>query len=162
MYNGQWLPTRKQIVHIAKILEHQVQQSLCENCQQADYGNLAVDGWTDPRGGRYQAVTVRFLKGIVAAPVGLLAMKEVKSVYERAAELRAMIQHLPMPFRIADKTLHLCSDRCNMNVRPSGSRREFPIQAIPSISTVRWYRSEDILRSLLILWLYMEEFTQEE
>jgi hypothetical protein len=117
MHDGQWLPTRKQLVHIAKILKRQIQQLLCQNCQQADYVNLTYDGWTDPGGRRYQAVTVRFIKGIFAAPVGLLAMKEVKSVHERAVELRAMIQHLQMQFRIADKTLNLCSDRCSMNVQ---------------------------------------------
>jgi hypothetical protein len=90
---------------------------LRESCERAEYVKLAIDGWSDPRGRRYQGVTVRFVDGIGATPCALLAIKEVKSVHGCAAELSAMAQYFQGQFRIAEKTLNSCSDRCSINVR---------------------------------------------
>jgi hypothetical protein len=40
--------------------------------------------------------------------------------------------------------------------------RAAPRQAIPSMSTVRWYSSEDLFTTLLTLWSYMVEFARKE
>jgi hypothetical protein len=61
-------------------------------------------------------VTIRFVDGIGATPAALLAIKEVKSVHECAAELSAMVWYFQGQFRIAEKTFNSCSDRCSMNV----------------------------------------------
>jgi hypothetical protein len=55
---GQWLPSQKQLGYIAQILKTRVQESLRESCEQGEYVDLAVDGWSDPRGRRYQRVTI--------------------------------------------------------------------------------------------------------
>jgi AraC-like DNA-binding protein len=100
-----------------QILTTRVQESLRESCERGKYVNLAVDGWSDPRGRRYQGVTIRFVKGIGATPNALLAIKEVKSIYECAAELGAMVRYFQGQFRITEKTLNSYSDRCSMSVR---------------------------------------------
>jgi hypothetical protein len=79
---GQWLPSQKQLAHIAQILKARVQESLRESCERAQSVNFAVNGWSDPRGRRYQGVTIRFVDGIGATPAALLAIKDVKSVHE--------------------------------------------------------------------------------
>jgi hypothetical protein len=61
-------------------------------------------------------VTIRFVDGIGATPAAFLAIKEVKSIRECAAELSAMVRYFQGQFRIAEKTLNSCSDRCSMNV----------------------------------------------
>jgi hypothetical protein len=88
---GQWLRSQKQLGDIAQILKARVQESLRESCERAEYVNLAVGRWSDPHGRRYQGVIIRFVDGIGAAPVALLAIKEVKSVHMSAAELSAMV-----------------------------------------------------------------------
>jgi hypothetical protein len=88
-----------------------------ESCEWAECVNLEVDGGSDPRGRRYQGVNIRFVDGIGATPAALLAVKEAKSGHECAAELSAMVRYFQGQFRIAEKTLNSCSDRCNMNVR---------------------------------------------
>jgi hypothetical protein len=122
-------------------------------------------------------------------------------------------------FRIAEKTLNSCSDRCSMNVRAfrrdkrelskvfgelwlpcvchmlnnvisffmsriTGTTRPIfriqqqfrkcgpflaypriraaPRQAIPSMSRVCWYGSEDLFATLLTLWRYVVEFARKE
>jgi hypothetical protein len=92
MSAGQWLQSQKQLGFIAQILKARVQESLRESCEREEYVNLAVDGWSDPRGRRHQDVTIRFVDGIGATPAALLAIKEVKSVPECAAELSVMVQ----------------------------------------------------------------------
>jgi hypothetical protein len=114
---GQWLRSQKQLGSIAQILKARVQESLRESCEGAEYVNLAVDGWSDPRGRRYQGVTIRFVDGMVVTPAALLAIKEVKSVHEWAAELSAMVRCFQWQFCIAEKTLNSCSDRCSINAR---------------------------------------------
>jgi hypothetical protein len=93
-----------------------VQESLRERCERVEDVNLAVDGWSDPRRRRYQGVTIRFVDGIGATPTALLAIKEVKSIHECAAELSAMVRYFQRQFRIAEKTLNSCSNRCSMNI----------------------------------------------
>jgi hypothetical protein len=90
---------------------------LRKSCERADNVNLAVDGSSDPRGRRYQGVTIRFVDGIEATPASLLAIKEVKSVHECAAELSAVARYIHGQFRIAEKTLNSGSDRCSVNFR---------------------------------------------
>jgi hypothetical protein len=114
---GQWLPSQKQLGYIAQILKARVQESLRESCERVEYVNLALDEWSDPRGRRYQGVTIRFVDGIGATPAALLANKEVKSVHEYTAELSAIVWYFQGRFRIAEKILNSSSDRCSMNVR---------------------------------------------
>jgi hypothetical protein len=164
-------------------------------------------------------LTIRFVDRIGATPAALLAIKEVESVHECAAELGAMVRYFQGPFRIAEKTLNCCNDRCSVNVRAfrrdkrelstvfgelwlpcvchilnnvisffmsriTGTTRPIfriqqrfrkcgpflaylriraaPRQAIPSMSTVRWYSSEDLIATLLILWPSLVEFGRKE
>jgi hypothetical protein len=123
---GQCLPSQKQLGYIAQILKARVQESLRESCERAEYVNLAVDGWSDPRGRRYQGVTIRFVDGIGATPAALIALKEVKSVHECAGELSAMVRYFQGQFRIAEKTLNSCSERPMQQERsciPEGQER---------------------------------------
>jgi hypothetical protein len=76
---------------MAHILKDPLQESLLVSCSVAECVNRAVDRWSDPRGRRYQSVTAGFIQADLTTSIALLAMKEVKTVHERAAELRLMI-----------------------------------------------------------------------
>jgi hypothetical protein len=90
---GEWRPTREQLARIIRILKERVEQQIKAECANADIINLAVDGWSDQRGRRYQAVTARLvLPGTLEALTHLLAMKEIRSVHESTGELRAMVE----------------------------------------------------------------------
>jgi hypothetical protein len=190
-------------------------------CTQAQIVNLAVDGWSDQRGRRYQGITARFVHpGTLTAWTRLLAMKEIKSIHESAAELRLILERVKAKYDIHTKTLNICSDRCSMN-EAAFRLREFDysglfdqplwlpctchilnnilslfiekirhrlkpifqlqqrfrkcgpflaylvqqsaaITSIPSTSTVRWYSSNELFESLLVLWTHMESFAEQE
>jgi hypothetical protein len=75
---------------VTKVLRYRLEERLQEMCATSSGVNLAVDGWTDPRGRRYQGVTARRLRG-TETTVALLALKEIKAVHESARKLRVMV-----------------------------------------------------------------------
>jgi hypothetical protein len=91
-------------------------ESLLGLCAKSDAVNLAVDGWSDRRGRRYQGIVVRFLNmSKMTARPALLALKEIKTIHQNGVELRLTVERLQGRFDIKNKTINICTDRCLMN-----------------------------------------------
>jgi hypothetical protein len=218
---GEWLPTAGQLTRIIHILMDRLTDAMRTERSLMPVANLAVDGWSDHRGRRYQGVTARLLDPRTMMVVTrLLAMKEITCVHESASELRAIVGRVRTTFGVDARTLNLCTDRCSMNeaafrshqfdspllhdqllwlpctchilngilscfiggirqrlkpilrlqqrFRKCGPflayllRRNAAITSIPSISPVRWYSSNMLFESLLVLWDQMVSFAAEE
>jgi hypothetical protein len=218
---GEWLPTNDHFTRILRILKERLEAALRIECTRAQIVNLAVDGWSDQRGRRYQGITARLVHpDTLTAWTRLLAMKEIKSVHESAAELRLILERVKTKYGIHTKALNLCSDRCSMNeaafrlhgldysslfdqtlwlpctchiinnilslyvdqirhrlepifrlqqrFRKCGPFLAYLVQqaasitSIPSTSAVRWYSSNELFESLLVLWTHMESFAARE
>jgi hypothetical protein len=219
---GEWLPTVEHFNRIIRILKERVEADLRSECVRSEIINLAVDGWSDPRGRRYQSVTARLVDpNTLAARTRLLAMKEIKSIHESSAELRGMLGRVQGQYALQGRILNVCTDRASMNesafrqrltnlssifdipllwlpcvchllnnilsfffdkirhrlkpifhlqqrFRKCGPFLAYLVQqncaitSIPSTSIVRWYSSNALFESLLVVWEHMKSFAEIE
>jgi hypothetical protein len=113
---GEWLPTGEQMKQILKILRDRVETDIRVECERSDLVNIALDGWSDPRGRRYQGVTARLVHpDTLTTWTRLLAMKEIRSLHQSSGELRVMLERLESLFNLCGKILNLCTDRASIN-----------------------------------------------
>jgi hypothetical protein len=112
------LPNRRQLVAIIHILKDRVVEAITQRCREGQFLNLAVDGWSDSRGGRYQGITVRSVSPYRSTETftALLALKEVVVVHENSIGLRDMVQDVIAKYDIAAKLVNICTDRGSMNI----------------------------------------------
>jgi hypothetical protein len=94
---------------------NQVESSIACGVRESAFVNLDVDGWSDPRGRRYEGVTIRCITGNGETDDCLLSMKEIVSIHERSTEPRSLLQALREKFGIQDKFLNVWTDRSSMN-----------------------------------------------
>jgi hypothetical protein len=99
-----------------KILKEHVETDIRPQCARSEMMSLAVDGWSDPRGCKYQSVTARHVDpNTLSARSRLLAMKEIKCVHESRGELQVMLERLQGKYGIQGKVRNLCTDRASIN-----------------------------------------------
>jgi hypothetical protein len=101
---------------IRRTVRCRLDESLLELCAKSDAVNLAVDGWSDRCGRRYQGIVVRFLNmnKMTARPT-FLALKEIKMIHQSGVELRFAAKRLQGRFDIKNTTVNICTDRCSLN-----------------------------------------------
>jgi hypothetical protein len=108
-----------------KILKERVEADIRAECAQSEVINLAVDGWSDSRGRRYQSITARLVDpNTLSTWSRLLAMKEIKSVHESSGELRVLLERLQDQYDIQGRVLNVCTDRASIN--ESAFRQQSP------------------------------------
>jgi hypothetical protein len=81
---GQHFPTEALVDTIWRVVRCLLEDQLRERCQHSDAVNVAVDGWTDLRGRRYQGVTAQLVRydADCSAETAVLALKEIKSIHQ--------------------------------------------------------------------------------
>jgi hypothetical protein len=90
--------------------------ALCQDCQRARFVSLAMDGWSDPRGRRYQAVTAQLFDATAFDITSVLLMvKEIKTVHESARELRMILGRVADRYQLAESILNIVTDRDRKN-----------------------------------------------
>jgi hypothetical protein len=116
---GQHVPTEALVDTIRRVVRCRLEDQLRERCQPSNAVNLAVDGWADPRGRRYQGVTAQLVRydADCSAETAVVALKEIKSIHQTRDELQAVLRHVRQGFVIGDKTISICTDRAAMNER---------------------------------------------
>jgi hypothetical protein len=116
--DGHELPDPRAFRDILRLVKDDIREVLYTECQNALYINLALDGWTDPRGRRYQGVTARLINRDarkLSSSTRVLMMKEIKTVHESAKQLRAIIDRCMYQYDIHSTVLNICTDRGSMN-----------------------------------------------
>jgi hypothetical protein len=112
------VPSEVVLDTVRRVVRCRLDDRLRELCLSSDAVNLAVDGWTDPRGRRYEGVTVQLISHVsLTATTAVLALKEIKGVHQNSAELRVAVERIQARFGIAEKTITVCTDRAAMNER---------------------------------------------
>jgi hypothetical protein len=101
---------------LTKALHYLLEDALFDHCRTATFANLAIDGWSDLRGRRYQGVTARLIDGGENTTILLLVLKEIKAVHDSARELQLLVNATKERFALGPKLLNICTDRCAMNV----------------------------------------------
>jgi hypothetical protein len=110
------------------VLSFLVEDTLSRYCQAAAFANLAVDGWSDRCGGRYQGITARLIDSNEEAMILLLPLKEIKALHDNAGELQPLVDATEKQVGLSPKIVNTCSGRCAMNV--SAFRCEVTIDAL--------------------------------
>lgn len=123
------IPSAATFRTVAKALQCRLKEALRQRCLDARHVNLAVDGWSDPRGRRYQGITARLIFPDTSVTVCLLALKEIKSIHESAQELRTLVETIKNEFLARANLINICTDRCAMNEK-AFRRRSTPIEAL--------------------------------
>jgi hypothetical protein len=104
---------------MTKRVKDELEGKLMGECEASGYVSLALEGWSDPRGRRYQGVTVRVLTTahhMLQTETHLLALDEIKTIHESAEELKAIIARVRRRYGRAI-CLNVCSDRGSLNIK---------------------------------------------
>jgi hypothetical protein len=78
------IPSGMSFTDLSRARRGRLEDALRQRCASVSHANLAIDGWSDPRGRRYQGIMVRLPEGGSSSTVLLLALKEIKSLHDSA------------------------------------------------------------------------------
>jgi hypothetical protein len=112
------LPWEHSFRDMTKRVKDELEGKLMGECEASGYVSLALEGWSDPRGRRYQGVTVRVPTAadhMLQTETHLLALHEIKTIHESAEELRAIIARVRRRYGLAI-CLNICTDRGSLNI----------------------------------------------
>jgi hypothetical protein len=76
---------------IMYMLKTEIRDAIRCECAPAQYVNLALDGWSDPRRRRYEGVTVHLIRADLVTSVHLLAFRKLLHVHDTSHELDRLI-----------------------------------------------------------------------
>jgi hypothetical protein len=91
-------------------------QATRRECAAAQYVNLALDGWSDPRRRRSEGVTVRLIRADLTTSVHLLAFNKLVNIHDTSHKLGPLIGWVLDRSHIKDKLLNRCTDRAANNL----------------------------------------------
>jgi hypothetical protein len=108
------IPSHFQLPAILHILKSKVKAAIRHQCDTAAFVNIALDGWSDPAGRKYEGITIRTVQEDGSTAVYLAAMKAI-SARETADVVDAYLKSVVRRYNLKGKLVNVCTDRGSAN-----------------------------------------------